>query len=33
VAAELIADLKRIYQRSKQADKKLKGLAAPPAPP
>ncbi|WP_239098538.1 IS110 family transposase [Micromonospora qiuiae] len=32
VAAELIGDLERIYQRSKEADKELKELVTPPAP-
>lgn len=31
VAAELIADLERVYQRSKQADKELKEPAPRPA--
>ena len=33
VAAELISDLERIYQRKKEADKELNALLAPPAPP
>ena len=32
VAAELIADLERIYARKKAADKELRGLIERPAP-